>query len=78
MLPTIKCIPGQMSFLFYNLLNNALKFSKKNMIPKIRISSKPLWGSEIKKIPGINTNLQYYNIYIQDNGIGFAWPYVKR
>ena len=55
-LPVISAYEIELRQLFQNLLNNAIKFSKKDTIPKIRIGC-------------IDKN-EYFEFYISDNGIG--------
>jgi PAS domain S-box-containing protein len=78
-LPVIKAVPLQMNQLFYNLLSNALKFIDPDRIPQIKIVSKPLTYDEvalhIRKPILSNT---YYQIFIQDNGIGFEEKYADQ
>ncbi len=62
-LPSIICVPGQIGIIFYNLINNALKFNE-SIQPKIDIDFK-----EEKK---------YWNFSISDNGIGIAPEYQKQ
>ncbi|MEI6950679.1 PAS domain-containing protein [Paraflavisolibacter sp. H34] len=62
-LPTIKAVPHQMQQLFYNLIGNALKFSKPGERPLISITCR-LSGAREKDQPR-------YEIAITDNGIGF-------
>lgn len=57
-LPSIQGMPLLIYQLFYNLINNALKFSKKDTSPLIQITSK--------------TTPQTIEIIVQDNGIGFS------
>lgn len=70
-LPVIKAVPPQMHQLFYNLLNNALKFAKANEPAKIKIASQSLEPDDLKEHPGLDQARQYYQITIKDNGIGF-------
>ncbi|SDB62909.1 two-component system, chemotaxis family, CheB/CheR fusion protein [Flavobacteriaceae bacterium MAR_2010_188] len=74
-LPTIKSIPHQISQLFYNLINNALKFSNKAIPPKIEISTKELDPKEIELYRGLNEHQKYIEILVKDNGIGFDKKY---
>ncbi len=74
-LPKIEAVPFQMNQLFYDLISNALKFSKKSTQPVIEISSHKLIKEEMRLFPGLNQNLVYYEITIKDNGIGFDQKY---
>ncbi len=78
LLPTIDAIPLQMNQLFYNLIGNALKFSKKDVIPSISITSRILSQKQIKKYPALNPSMTYYEIIVKDNGIGFEQKYAKQ
>lgn len=70
-LPVIQAVPLQMNQLFYNLLNNALKFYRKDIAPKIIIKAKQLDPIEVRKNKNLNPQLNYYDITVSDNGIGF-------
>jgi len=63
-LPVIEGSETLIYQLFYNLINNSLKFSKKHVSPVITISSKE------EKIKGHDAR-EYAYITLQDNGIGF-------
>jgi len=54
--------------LFYNLLNNSLKFSKEGVAPLVRISS-----SSVSK-----NNREYAVIKVEDNGIGFEQQFAEK
>jgi len=78
-LPTLQLIPGLMRPLFFNLLGNSLKYSKKDIPPVIHIRSE-FNSDEDHKLPGItekNGN-RYCRILIEDNGIGFDQQYAKQ
>ncbi len=66
-LPVIRAIPVQMHQLLYNLVNNALKFSKSDAEPVIRIEC----GESAAK-DETDYLKTYYHITVTDNGIGFA------
>ncbi|MDB5222290.1 MAG: response regulator [Chitinophagaceae bacterium] len=66
-LPVICAVPGLMRQLFYNLINNAIKFRKKDIAPVINI-----YG---EKINDLKNNANYYRISVSDNGIGFDPAY---
>jgi light-regulated signal transduction histidine kinase (bacteriophytochrome) len=70
-LPVLKAIPIQMQQLFYNLINNALKFSTKDRAPEIVITSKQMGDEQIKSLPQLIFYKQYFEIIVKDNGIGF-------
>lgn len=70
-LPKIKAMPALMYQLFYNLINNALKFSKQNQPCIITIFSAKLNSSEVKKFPALQKTNAYTEIIVSDNGIGF-------
>jgi signal transduction histidine kinase len=65
-LPVIDGMPVLIYQLFYNLINNSLKFSKEN--PVIRISS---------SVEVVNER-QYAKIMVADNGIGFGQEHATK
>jgi two-component system CheB/CheR fusion protein len=77
-LPEIEAIPFQMNQLFYDLIHNALKFSKSGVPPKIDISSQRLSKDELKQYPHLNQKLRYCKIAFKDNGIGFDQKYAVK
>lgn len=78
-LPVINAIPLQMNQLFYNLISNALKFSKNdNSVSKIEISSRKLTIAQVKKYSTLDPDLPYCEIVIKDNGIGFDEQYKNK
>jgi two-component system, chemotaxis family, CheB/CheR fusion protein len=70
LLPVIKAVPLQMNQLFYNLLSNALKFSKTDVQPVINISSRILPLQEVNEFPSLDSGIHYCEIIFEDNGIG--------
>ena len=76
-LPTIKVIPFQIQQLFYNLLNNALKFSKNDVVPRIVVRSE-IVNADILPDPYPLGAQVYCHISISDNGIGFEPEYEKK
>jgi len=77
-LPTVDAIPLQMNQLFYNLISNALKFSKAAVPPVITITSRTLSEKEIEKYPTFNPSIPYVELIFKDNGIGFEQQYAKQ
>lgn len=70
-LPVMEAIPLQINQLFYNLLGNALKFSKKGRSPVITISLRMILPEERENKLNLNRQLSYFEIGFKDNGIGF-------
>ncbi|ACU60166.1 PAS/PAC sensor signal transduction histidine kinase [Chitinophaga pinensis DSM 2588] len=69
-MPVVKGMPVLLQQLFYNIINNALKFSRPDIPPQIEISAGILHEQEVI-VNGLNPKLQYVAICIRDNGIGF-------
>lgn len=69
-LPIIKAIPQQVHQLFYNLVNNALKFSKPDEAPVVTIDCQLKETTKQGCQTGKNKK-NWYQITLQDNGIGF-------
>jgi light-regulated signal transduction histidine kinase (bacteriophytochrome) len=74
-LPTISGNPTQIRCLFYNLLSNALKFSRER--PIITIFSRNAAKDDYCRHPEL-TGHQYFCIQIHDNGIGFDEKYIQK
>lgn len=67
-LPQLECDENQIRTLFRNLLENAIKFSRKDEPGVIKIFSLPLDKNELT---GLNQNRKYAKLIVEDNGIGF-------
>lgn len=67
----VDAIPLQMNQLFYNLVNNALKFTKDDVKPVVKIEAKNLTERDMRKHPELNPKVNYCEIVISDNGVGF-------
>ncbi len=76
LLPQIVVVPFQFRQLLFNLLSNALKFSKAAIAPHVLVAFELIKGHK-----STNENLEegkeYYRISISDNGIGFDQQYAK-
>jgi signal transduction histidine kinase len=75
-LPSLNVSRGLIQPLFHNLISNALKYSKKDVSPVIKIYT------EMSENISINLNTKdpvkkYCRIVIQDNGIGFEQKYAE-
>lgn len=75
-LPMLQVNPILMRPLFHNLINNAIKYSKKEVDPIVKIYSEFSVGqngygrNEVKN--------KYCRIYVEDNGIGFDQKYSEQ
>ncbi len=77
-LPKLEAIPLQVNQLFYNLVSNALKFSRQNVPPKVSISSRKLSEREARERGPLDPGLSYHEIVVRDNGIGIGLKYRDR
>lgn len=77
-LPVIKAVPLQMNQLFYNLLGNAIKFSRPDVAPVIHISCRMLTADEVQMHPSLNTAASYSEIIVSDNGIGIDEEFIEQ
>ncbi len=73
-LPIINGAHVQLSQLFTNLIDNAIKYSRQDIKPHVQISAKRMTGNEIQH-PVVNKQKEYHIIEIADNGIGFKKEY---
>ena len=77
-LPAVNAVPLQMNQLFYNLMGNALKFSRTGLPPVIDISSRTLTADEVKAYPQLDSRLPYCEIIFADQGIGIDPKFAER
>jgi len=77
-LPVIAAVPLQMNQLFYNLLGNALKFTRQDTPPVITISSRIMGAQEVIADPALSDKKAYTEIIFRDNGIGFDQQFSKQ
>ncbi|MEO6549786.1 MAG: PAS domain S-box protein [Ferruginibacter sp.] len=73
-LPTINGVCIQITQLITNLLDNAIKYSRPEVKPHIKITSSIIEGKTIEH-PAANNQKEYHAITIADNGIGFEKQY---
>lgn len=75
-LPSIPVNPNLIRSLFYNLIHNAIKYSKKDVAPVIRIYLQ----AETQQVTMADPSHYYteYQIVIEDNGIGFEQKYAEQ
>lgn len=72
-LPHLSCNSRLMTLLFRNLVSNAIKYSKKNVPPMIRITAEV---SNTKPGKLSAPSEKHCRIFVEDNGIGFDQQYV--
>jgi PAS domain S-box-containing protein len=77
-LPVITAIPSQMTQLFGNLLSNSLKYTMPGRNPVVRISAATAKQEMMETFPQLDPHVQYYQIVISDNGIGFNEEHADR
>ncbi|MHA4844887.1 PAS domain-containing sensor histidine kinase [Flavitalea antarctica] len=71
-LSTVTGDKRQLRQLFQNLIDNALKYRKKNVPPEIAIDADLVEGRDIRQyIPDALPGEIYHEITVRDNGIGF-------
>lgn len=75
-MPVIEAEPLQMNQLFYNLVSNALKFSKPGVPPRIRIAA--ALEQEKGTRQGMGEANWVHHITVHDNGIGFEKDYAEQ
>ena len=75
-LPSIEIIAPQMRQVIQNLISNALKFTKPNVSPVIKIWGERIEEKSLDSAPSADG--AYYRLYIADNGIGFDEVYAEK
>jgi two-component system, chemotaxis family, CheB/CheR fusion protein len=68
-LPIVEINPGQVRQVFHNLLSNALKFSRPDVLPVITITGELVAQKNFNSLPEPAGN--WCRITVTDNGIGF-------
>lgn len=76
-LPVLNVRPLQIKQLFYNIINNALKYKKPGVPPAILISCRKLSTSDKQRLNALQQG-DYWRITVKDNGIGFDQKYAEQ
>lgn len=76
-LPIIKAIPFQMEQLFINLISNSIKYSKRDVNPKITIAAEKITDKDAE-VNAFISDKKFHKIVVSDNGIGFRQEYADR
>jgi signal transduction histidine kinase len=74
---TVYIIPFQFQQMMFNLLGNALKFSKPDVPPHITIECKNMIADKANNT-GLAPGKEYCHVSIRDNGIGFESKYKEK
>jgi len=78
-LPTVTGDYSQLGQLFQNLLSNAMKFTQAGQRPLIEISCQLFKRTDLSDSVSLSSDgLQFYQISVRDNGIGFEPKYLDR
>lgn len=77
-LPEITGYPRQFYILFKSLLDNSLKFARKNVPPVIAIRADVTNGDELVDINKDLAHKKFYRITFSDNGIGFENKFISK
>ncbi len=75
-LPSLYVNPVLMRPLFYNLIGNAIKYSRQGIRPLIKVYAEYSNGQSVQA--GQEIRNKYCRIYIEDNGIGFDQKYSEQ
>ena len=76
-LPVVEGDMAQYRELFQNLLQNAVRFSKKDGPLEIKISAAPLSAVEKHRL-GLPVDKTWFGVAVIDNGIGFSQEYAEK
>jgi signal transduction histidine kinase len=76
-IPPVEGAPILLYQLFYNLINNSLKFAKPNERPRITVTSEVV-SSPVAGELGVSKEKAFVRMILQDNGIGFAQSDAER
>ena len=77
-LPKIRGNRRQFHQFFQNLIGNAIKYTKPDVVPEIQITSFQVTGREAKAtLPVDVADKKYHLIQLKDNGIGFEQEYAE-
>jgi light-regulated signal transduction histidine kinase (bacteriophytochrome) len=76
-LQTARVIPFQFQQLLTNLITNSMKFSRKDVTPRIQISHNIVAGEDAENFHAMRET-RYHHYKISDNGIGFEPQYNEK
>ncbi len=76
-LPVVRGVPSQLKQVFFNLINNSIKYKHPDREVEITVKSELVNGEKVL-IPGLDKHKLYYRISVTDNGIGFEQAYAGK
>lgn len=76
-LPTLEGDPTQMRQLLQNLIGNSLKYHRANVPPVVKVQCRLLPLGD-RAFPSQGAPIQFCEMMVEDNGIGFEQKYVDR
>ncbi len=76
-LPMVMGHAPQLAQLFTNLLSNAIKFRRPEIEPSVRVTAVAATPSAVRAA-GLDGSHGFYDITVEDNGIGFEPEYAER
>jgi signal transduction histidine kinase len=76
-LPRIRGIRYQFVQLFENIISNAIKFRRKDLLPELQINCEVVNSADYPS-QGLRSNTTYYKINFTDNGTGFDPIYSEK
>jgi len=71
-LPVVKIEKSQFHQLFFNLIENAIKYRREDVLPEIRITAESFWKQDNNR-----SKIHLHRITVSDNGIGFEQKYAE-
>lgn len=78
-LPVVRGIPMQLAILFEQLIDNSLKFSRRDTPPQITVRYEETVGKTISdKLLSVFGGTLYYKISVTDNGMGFSNEFAEK
>ncbi len=75
-LPMLSVNPVLMRPLFHNLINNAIKYSKKEVLPVVKVYAE--FSGDLNGGMQNESKNRYCRIFVEDNGIGFDQKYSEQ
>ena len=77
-MPTLQGDPLQLRQLVQNLLSNALKFSRPDAVPVVKVGYRIITDKSVCESVGVSAETACHEITVSDNGIGFEQQYAER